>query len=124
MNIGTWLTSAILIIGLVMSQVPPIIINPRLLEKIDEIVTSDLSIEKAVSIIRGPKGTTVVLTIFRDNEKEPKDLVTALKEKEEKLLQTDIAVVQGKLKNVHGKRKILKDIARIKTALRSKEVRN
>jgi len=58
------------------------------------------------------------------NEKEPKDLVTALKEKEEKLLQTDIAVVQGKLKNVHGKRKILKDIARIKTALRSKEVRN
>ena len=58
------------------------------------------------------------------NEKEPKDLVTALKEKEEKLLQTDIAVVQGKLKNVHEKRKILKDIARIKTALRSKEVRN
>ena len=58
------------------------------------------------------------------NEKEPKDLVAALKEKEEKLLQTDIAVVQGKLKNVHEKRKILKDIARIKTALRSKEVRN
>ena len=58
------------------------------------------------------------------NEKEPKDLVTALKEKEEKLLQTDIAIVQGKLKNVHEKRKILKDIARIKTALRSKEVRN
>ncbi|OGY27122.1 MAG: 50S ribosomal protein L29 [Candidatus Woykebacteria bacterium RBG_19FT_COMBO_43_10] len=58
------------------------------------------------------------------NEKEPKDLVAVLKEKEEKLLQTDIAVVQGKLKNVHEKRKILKEIARIKTALRSKEVRN
>ena len=58
------------------------------------------------------------------NEKEPKDLVTALKEKEEKLLQTDIAVVQGKLKNVHEKRKTLKEIARIKTAIRSKELRN
>ena len=42
--------------------------------KIDKTVTSDLSIEEAVRIIRGDKGTTVALTIFRDGEKEPREI--------------------------------------------------
>lgn len=39
--------------------------------KIDKIITSDLSIEKAVKLIRGEKGTTVTLTILREGNKEP-----------------------------------------------------
>ena len=58
------------------------------------------------------------------NEKESKDLATALKEKEEKLLQVGIAIVQGKVKNVHETRKIRKEIARIKTALRVRQLRS
>jgi carboxyl-terminal processing protease len=34
--------------------------------KIDETVTEGMSIEKAVSLIRGPKGTSVTLTVFRE----------------------------------------------------------
>lgn len=41
--------------------------------KIDETVTLDLSLNEAVSMIRGPKGTTVVLTIIRDNETESRE---------------------------------------------------
>lgn len=39
--------------------------------KIDNVPTADMSVEKAVSLIRGPKGTTVALFIFREGEKEP-----------------------------------------------------
>ncbi|MEK7190448.1 MAG: S41 family peptidase [Patescibacteria group bacterium] len=39
--------------------------------KIDKIVTSGLSIEEAIKLIRGPKGTAVILTIFREGNKEP-----------------------------------------------------
>jgi len=42
--------------------------------KIDQIITSDMTVEKAVSLIRGEKGTTVVLTVFRDEEKEPREI--------------------------------------------------
>ncbi len=42
--------------------------------KIDSIVTSGLSIDKAIKLIRGEKGTTVVLTIFREGNKEPKEI--------------------------------------------------
>jgi len=34
--------------------------------KIDDVVTTDITIEEAVSMIRGPKGTEVTLIIFRD----------------------------------------------------------
>lgn len=34
--------------------------------KIDETNTSELTLDEAVSLIRGPKGTTVTLTVFRD----------------------------------------------------------
>ncbi len=44
-----------------------------LILKIDKTSTSDLSVEKAVKLIRGEKGTTVALTIFRDGDKEPKE---------------------------------------------------
>lgn len=40
--------------------------------KIDEVVTSDINIEKAIKLIRGERGTTVSLTLFREDFKEPK----------------------------------------------------
>jgi carboxyl-terminal processing protease len=42
--------------------------------KIGEVVTSDLSVEEAVKLIRGEKGTPVILTIFREEEKEPRKI--------------------------------------------------
>lgn len=42
--------------------------------KIDETVTVDLSLNEAVSLIRGPKGTTVVLTIIRGTEAESREI--------------------------------------------------
>ena len=41
--------------------------------KIDETFTKDLSIEAAVKIIKGPKGSNVRLLISRNNWKEPKE---------------------------------------------------
>src|SRR3989339_1662333 len=38
--------------------------------QIDDSVTSNLGIEKAIKLIGGEKGTTVILTIFREGEKE------------------------------------------------------
>lgn len=42
--------------------------------KIDDLVTSDLSIDKAIKLIRGDVGTTVRLTIFREGDTEPKEI--------------------------------------------------
>jgi len=42
--------------------------------KIDQTSTADLTVERAVSLIRGKKGTTVVLTIFHDGDKGSKDV--------------------------------------------------
>jgi carboxyl-terminal processing protease len=39
--------------------------------KIDTTVTTGMSIDEAIKLIRGPKGTTVTLTIFREGNKEP-----------------------------------------------------
>lgn len=39
--------------------------------KIDKTVTSGLSIDDSIKLIRGEKGTTVTLTIFRDGNKDP-----------------------------------------------------
>ncbi len=42
--------------------------------KIDDKETNNLSVEKAVKLIRGEKGTTVKLTIFREGDTEPKEI--------------------------------------------------
>lgn len=42
--------------------------------KIDDTFTADLSLEEAVDLIRGPKGTTVTLTIFRQEWEEPREI--------------------------------------------------
>jgi carboxyl-terminal processing protease len=42
--------------------------------KIDDISTVDMTIEKAVSRIRGPKGTEVVLTIYRQEWEEKREI--------------------------------------------------
>ncbi len=42
--------------------------------KINDTTTTDLSIEEAIKLIRGPKGTTVTLTIYRGDEKQPREI--------------------------------------------------
>ncbi len=42
--------------------------------KIDQVPTFDLTIEKAIRLIRGERGTVVVLTIFNENNKNSKDI--------------------------------------------------
>jgi carboxyl-terminal processing protease len=42
--------------------------------KIDDKLTSDLSIDEAVSLIRGPKGTEVTLTVFREGWNSTKEI--------------------------------------------------
>lgn len=42
--------------------------------KIDKKVTSGLSIEEAIKLMRGEKGTSVTLTIFREGSKDPMEI--------------------------------------------------
>lgn len=42
--------------------------------KIDKTTTSELTIEKAIKLIRGEPGTTVTLTMFRDGEKDTREV--------------------------------------------------
>lgn len=42
--------------------------------KIDATTTADMSVDKAVQLIRGPKGTTVKLSIFRSGEDQPREI--------------------------------------------------
>jgi len=42
--------------------------------KIDETSTSDLSIEKAIKLIRGEKGTAVTLTVLREGNEDPMEI--------------------------------------------------
>ena len=42
--------------------------------KINKTVTSNLTIEQAVKLMRGEKGTTVSLMVFREGDKSPKEL--------------------------------------------------
>ncbi len=45
--------------------------------KIDDAIAADLSLDEAVSLIRGPKGTTVVLIVMRDGETESREIKIA-----------------------------------------------
>jgi len=42
--------------------------------KIDDALTTDMTVDAAVAKIRGPKGTSVTLTILHDNENTPKEI--------------------------------------------------
>jgi carboxyl-terminal processing protease len=42
--------------------------------KINETLTTDLSVDEAVDLIRGPKGTEVTLSIFREGWNSPKEI--------------------------------------------------
>lgn len=43
--------------------------------KINETITTDLTTDKAVELIKGERGTEVKLTIFRDGEKTPREII-------------------------------------------------
>ncbi len=42
--------------------------------KIDDTLTADMTIDKAIKLIRGEKGTVIKLTVFREGESEPKEI--------------------------------------------------
>lgn len=42
--------------------------------KIDDTITNDLSIDEAIKLIRGEKGTVVNLSIYREGETKPRDI--------------------------------------------------
>ncbi len=42
--------------------------------KIDNTITADMTVDKAIKLIRGEKGTVVKLTVFREGESEPKEI--------------------------------------------------
>ena len=46
-----------------------------LVVKIDDKATSDMSVDQAVHLIRGKAGTSVKLNIYREGEKQPRDIV-------------------------------------------------
>lgn len=43
--------------------------------KIDDIITNNMTTEKAIDLIRGPKGTTVTLTVLRGEEEKTREIV-------------------------------------------------
>jgi carboxyl-terminal processing protease len=63
---------------------------------INGVDTSAMSLDEAVSKIRGPGGTVVTLSIFRDGWKEPRDFVITRQ-------QITVASVQSKTINLQGK---------------------
>ncbi|MDP4007446.1 MAG: S41 family peptidase [bacterium] len=67
--------------------------------QIDDTFTRNLTIEEAVSLIRGPRGSDVTLSIFREKWSEPKDFVVTravieIPSLKWEMLQGDIAHIQ------------------------------
>ena len=42
--------------------------------KIETQLTTDMTVEEAIKLLRGDKGTVVTVTVFRENEKEPREI--------------------------------------------------
>ncbi len=42
--------------------------------KVDDVLTTGLTIKEAVDLIRGPKGTQVLLTVYREDQEETKEI--------------------------------------------------
>ena len=42
--------------------------------KIDDKITTGISIDEAVKLMRGPKGTSVTLTIYHEGQEQPKEI--------------------------------------------------
>ena len=67
--------------------------------KVNDILTAELTLDEVVSLIRGPRGTEVVLTIFREGWDETKDFrivrgVIEVPSLEWELIEDDIAYIK------------------------------
>lgn len=67
--------------------------------KVDDTLTADLTLDEVVSLIRGPRGTEVVLTIFREGWDETKDFrivrgVIEVPSLKWELMEDDIAYIK------------------------------
>lgn len=58
--------------------------------KIDDISTNDMTVDKAISLIRGTKGTVVVLTIFRNGENKTREISITRDQIEVPALETEL----------------------------------
>jgi len=58
--------------------------------KIDDVSTNDMTVEKAISLIRGEKGTTVILTIFRNGDNKTREISITRDQIEVPALETEL----------------------------------
>ncbi len=88
--------------------------------KIDDESTKDISLHDAVSKLRGPKGTSVVITILREGLENPKDItiirdIIKLKSVKSKVIDEQIGYVkltQFQEKTASDLKKALKDLSK------------
>jgi carboxyl-terminal processing protease len=88
--------------------------------KIDDESTKDISLHDAVSKLRGPKGTSVVITILREGLEDPKDIsiirdIIKLKSVKTKVIDEQIGYVkltQFQEKTASDLKKALKDLSK------------
>jgi len=88
--------------------------------KIDDESTKDISLHDAVSKLRGPKGTSVVITILREGLEDPKDIsiirdIIKLKSVKSKVIDEQIGYVkltQFQEKTASDLKKALKDLSK------------
>ena len=63
--------------------------------KVDDTVTADLALDEAVRLIRGPKGTEVKLTVFRESLDQSKEIAIVRDTIRIEVLSTDTSPLDG-----------------------------
>jgi len=70
--------------------------------KIDDTVTSDMSLEEAVKLIRGPKGTKVNLTVIRNDEDKTRQIPIIRDKIEIPAIETDNISINSSSSSANG----------------------